>query len=57
MIACPVNVILIDDVDKRYPIIYPESDPCIQCETHPCIQSCPTGALNEGNGFELVLLT
>lgn len=45
MIACPENVILIDDLEKRYPVIYPEENPCIHCAGYPCIQACATGAL------------
>lgn len=45
MIACPVNVIMIDDLVKRHPVIYPETAPCLHCEGYPCIQVCPTQAL------------
>lgn len=45
MKACPVNVILIENLETRDPVIYPEKDPCIQCPGFPCIASCPTGAL------------
>ncbi len=45
MIACPVNVIMIDNLEKRFPVIYPEEAPCIHCTGYPCIQVCPTGAL------------
>ncbi len=47
MIACPVNVIMVDDLQKRYPVIYPEKAPCIRCEDYPCIAACPTGALSK----------
>jgi ferredoxin-type protein NapG len=46
MKACPVNVIMIEDLERRDPIIYPEKDPCIRCPGFPCIASCPTGALS-----------
>lgn len=46
MAACPVNIIFIDDLEKRLPIIYSEETPCIQCSDTPCIRSCPTGALS-----------
>lgn len=45
MAACPVSVIMIDDLEKRHPVIYPERDPCIHCEDTPCIAVCETGAL------------
>ena len=53
MIACPVDVIMIEDLKTRLPIIYPEKDPCIHCEGYPCIQSCPTGALHLSHGHDL----
>src|SRR5580692_6917415 len=56
MIACPVNVIMIDDWKKRLPLIYPDEAPCIHCQGYPCIQSCPTGALNVSYGTELRLI-
>lgn len=47
MIACPVNVIMIEEGDEnRLPIIYPEKDPCIHCEDYPCIKACLSSALN-----------
>lgn len=45
MIACPVNVIMLEDQESRRPAIYPEKDPCIHCTDTPCIAACPTGAL------------
>ena len=45
MIACPVDVIMVEDLTLRHPLIYPHSDPCIRCEDTPCIASCPTAAL------------
>lgn len=45
MAACPVDIIMINDLEKRYPVIYPDKAPCIRCENYPCIQACPTGAL------------
>jgi ferredoxin len=47
MKACPVNVIMIEDLETRDPIIYPEKDPCIRCPGFPCIAACPTGALSK----------
>lgn len=44
MIACPVNVIMIENQESRLPIIYAES-PCINCPDTPCITACKTGAL------------
>lgn len=49
MAACPVNVVMIDDLEKRYPVIYPETSPCLHCDGYPCIASCPTGALHLHN--------
>jgi len=53
MAACPVNIIMIEDLTLRHPVIYPEEAPCIHCEGYPCIQSCPTGALDLINGINL----
>jgi ferredoxin len=46
MVACPVNVIMVDDLERRDPLIYPEKAPCIHCDGYPCISACPTGALS-----------
>lgn len=46
MIACPVNVIMVEDLKTRLPVIYPETAPCLHCTSYPCIQACNTGALN-----------
>jgi len=46
MIACPVNVIMVEDLERRLPVIYPERDPCVYCAGYPCISACETGALN-----------
>lgn len=56
MAACPVNVIMIENLERRDPIIYPDKNPCIHCPGYPCISSCPTGALDRGNGTKLRLL-
>ncbi len=45
MIACPENAIMVEDLEKRYPLIYPEEKSCIQCDGYPCIQVCEYGAL------------
>lgn len=49
MIACPVNVIMIEDLERRLPVIYPEEDPCLHCKGYPCIQACKTEALSLKN--------
>ncbi len=46
MAACPVNVIMIEDLEKRDPLLFPDESPCIHCPGTPCITACPTGALN-----------
>jgi len=56
MAACPVHVIMIEDLERRDPIIYPDQSPCIHCPGYPCISSCPTGALNRDNGTKLRLV-
>lgn len=53
MIACPVNVVMIDDLERRLPVIYPDEAPCIHCDGYPCIKSCPTGALALVHGTRL----
>jgi len=53
MKACPINVIFIEDLEKRHPLLYPEKHPCIRCEGYPCIQACPTQALSLENGCSL----
>lgn len=53
MIACPVNIIMIEDLNTRLPVIFPEEGPCIKCDGFPCIQACPTGALHITNGNSL----
>jgi ferredoxin-type protein NapG len=57
MSACPVNVIFIEDLEKRYPLLYPEKQPCIHCAGYPCIQACPTQALSLEHGSTLRVLT
>lgn len=52
MIACPINVILIDNLEKRDPFL-PNKSLCIQCPGHPCTDACPTGALKAEYGFFL----
>lgn len=53
MIACPVNVVVIEDMERRDPVIYPEDAPCVHCEDTPCIAACETGALVLEYGIEL----
>lgn len=45
MIACPHNIILVDCVERRTPILSPDQ-PCLHCSGYPCIASCQTGALH-----------
>ncbi len=45
MAACPHNLIFIEDLDKRDPIIYPQDNPCLMCASYPCISACETWAL------------
>ena len=49
MAACPVNVIMIEDLERRDPVIFPEKDPCIKCPGYPCIRACPVNALSREN--------
>jgi len=49
MIACPVNVVMIEDLNLRLPVIYPETNPCLHCIGYPCIQACKTSALSFEN--------
>ena len=56
MAACPANIIMIEDLNSRLPIIFPEEGPCIHCDGYPCIVVCPTNALNTSNGHTLRLL-
>ncbi len=46
MMACPVNVIMVEDMESRFPVLYPEKDPCILCPDTPCISACETDALS-----------
>ena len=56
MIACPVNVIMIEDLEKRQPLIYPDIAPCVHCQGYPCITACPTGALSFASETKLTLI-
>jgi ferredoxin-type protein NapG len=46
MSACPHHLVLIEDLERRDPLILPEQSPCLRCDGYPCIASCPTGALS-----------
>lgn len=46
MAACPINVLMIEDMENRLPVLFPDEGACIHCEGYPCIESCPTGALS-----------
>lgn len=50
MAACPVHAIVIDQLEKRDPFLYPKENPCIQCPGTPCVTACPTGALQRQFG-------
>ncbi|MCB1136266.1 MAG: 4Fe-4S dicluster domain-containing protein [Chlamydiia bacterium] len=45
MIACPHNVVMVEDMEQRHPLIYPDTAPCLRCDSYPCIAACPTAAL------------
>jgi ferredoxin len=49
MISCPVNVVMIENLETRLPVIFPEEAPCIHCDGYPCVSSCPTEALSFNN--------
>lgn len=53
MSACPYNVIYIEDLEKRDPVIYPETSPCQECSDYPCIAACPTQALSLKHSLKL----
>ena len=57
MVACPVNVIMIENLTTRHPLIYPEEAPCIHCEGYPCLTACNTGALTLDFALEKNLQT
>jgi ferredoxin-type protein NapG len=42
MQACPHDLILVENLEKRDPIIYPEEKPCVKCSDFPCIDACPS---------------
>lgn len=56
MSACPHNVIMVDHLERRDPVIFPDSSPCVLCAGLPCIAACPTSALDTDNGETLRLL-
>lgn len=49
MAACPVNIIVIENMKTRHPVIFPDEAPCIGCLDTPCITACPTNALSLEN--------
>lgn len=53
MAACPANVIMIEDLERRDPLIYPNEGSCIHCPGYPCIAACAAGALEKTNGVKL----
>ena len=52
MIACPANVVMIEDMASREPVIFPNESPCLHCQGYPCIDACSTGALSLSNGTD-----
>lgn len=50
MAACPVHAIVVDDLERRDPLIYSKENPCIECPGTPCITACPTDALHRQFG-------
>lgn len=46
MIACPRDVVMVEDIDRRDPVILEEPAPCESCSEKPCIPACPTSALS-----------
>ena len=57
MIACPVNAIMIEDLEARLPVIFPEEAACVHCSGYPCIAACPAAALLADNGHGLRLIS
>ncbi|WP_041941572.1 4Fe-4S dicluster domain-containing protein [Waddlia chondrophila] len=54
MVACPVHAIIIEDLERRDPLLYPKENPCIRCPGTPCITACPTEALHKSFGTALL---
>lgn len=46
LVACPYGAIFFID-NNSGPTLNPNQLPCRLCEDYPCVQSCPTGALQE----------